>query len=56
MISYRTAASFEEKFGRQRVDKLHAKDGAVASDNHEEETGKWQVESYLEYQVIDGIH
>jgi homoserine acetyltransferase len=36
MISYRTAQSYEEKFGR----------------NVDASTGNWQVKKYLEYQVL----
>ncbi len=42
MISYRTAVSFESKFGRERTD---------LTESTGEKRSIWQVQSYLDYQV-----
>lgn len=52
MISYRTAVSFESKFGRERVDLTDGKKGTDLEDSTTaEKKSIWQVQSYLDYQV-----
>ena len=53
MVSYRTALSYQSKFGRERTD-LNSKSSGNSfplRSSQEKDREIWQVQSYLEYQV-----